>query len=49
MGNNLVCKVVGISIIRIKMHDGIVRTLTNVRHVPKLKKNLVSLRTLDSN
>ena len=49
MGNNLVYKVVGISIIRIKMHDGIVRTLTNVRHVPKLKKNLVSLRTLDSN
>ena len=27
----------------IKMHDGIVRTLTEVRHVLKLKKNLVSM------
>ena len=26
MGNNAVCKVVGIGAIKIKMHDGIVRT-----------------------
>ena len=31
------------------MHDGIVRTLSNVRHVPDLRKNLISLGTLDSN
>ncbi|KAK3010795.1 hypothetical protein RJ639_011899 [Escallonia herrerae] len=31
------------------MHDGIVRTLTDVRHVPELRKNLISLGTLDSN
>jgi len=31
------------------MHDGIVRTLSNVRHVPDLKKNLISLGTLDAN
>ena len=31
------------------MHDGIVRTLTDVRHVQELKNNLISLRTLDSN
>jgi len=30
------------------MHDGIVRTLIGVRHVPKLKKNLISLNALDS-
>ncbi|CAL9078946.1 unnamed protein product, partial [Musa textilis] len=30
------------------MHDGIVRTLTNVRHVPDLKKNLISLGTLEA-
>jgi len=48
MGNNMSCKVVGIGSIRIKMHDGVVRTLTNVRHIPDLKKNLISLGTLDS-
>jgi hypothetical protein len=30
------------------MFDGIVRTLIDVRHVPKLKKNLISLGVLDS-
>ncbi|KAK2997548.1 hypothetical protein RJ639_025571 [Escallonia herrerae] len=31
------------------MHDGIVRTLTDVMHVPELRKNLISLGTFDSN
>ena len=48
MGNNAACKVVGKGTVRIKMYDGIVRTLTDVRHVPDLKKNLISLGTLDS-
>ena len=30
------------------MFDGVIRTLTGVRHVPKLKKNLISLGVLDS-
>jgi hypothetical protein len=30
------------------MFDGIIRTLTDVRHVPELKKNLISLGVLDS-
>jgi hypothetical protein len=34
--------------IRIRMHDGIVRTLKNIQHIPDLKKNLISLGTLDS-
>ena len=38
IGNNVVYDVVGRGTIRIKMHDGIVRTLTNVRHVPDFKK-----------
>jgi hypothetical protein len=29
------------------MFDGVVRTLTNVSYVPDLKKNLISLGTLD--
>ena len=49
MGNNAACKVVGIGAIKIKMFDGIVRTLLDVKHVPELKKNLISLGTLDSN
>ncbi|KAK3034900.1 hypothetical protein RJ639_033263 [Escallonia herrerae] len=49
MGNNVACKVVGIGSIQIRMHDGIVRTLTDVRHVPELRKILISLGTLDSN
>ena len=31
-----------------QMHDKIVKTLTNVFHVPKLKKNLISIGALDS-
>ncbi|KAK3010846.1 hypothetical protein RJ639_011525 [Escallonia herrerae] len=49
MRNNVTCKVVGIGSIQIRMHDGIVRTLTDVRHVLELRKNLISLGTLDSN
>jgi hypothetical protein len=48
MGNDARCKVIGIGNIKVKMFDGVVRTLTNVRYVPDLKKNLISLRTLDS-
>ncbi|GJX80863.1 retrovirus-related pol polyprotein from transposon TNT 1-94 [Tanacetum coccineum] len=48
MGNDSPCKVVGIGTIRIKMHDGVVRTLSDVRHVPDLKKKLISLGVLDS-
>ena len=31
------------------MHDGVIRTLTNMRHIPDLKKNLISLGTLHVN
>ncbi|CAM6112875.1 unnamed protein product [Calypogeia fissa] len=30
------------------MFDGIVRTLTNIRHIPELKRNLISLGALDT-
>ena len=49
MENNLVCKVVGIATTKVKMFDNVVGTLKDVRHVPNLKKNLISLGTLDSN
>ncbi|GJX19222.1 retrovirus-related pol polyprotein from transposon TNT 1-94 [Tanacetum coccineum] len=35
--------------IQVKMHDGVVRTITGVQHVPNLKRNLISLSTLEAN
>lgn len=46
MQNDAACKVVGIGAIKIKMFNGVIRTLTEVRHVPNLKKNSISLGTL---
>jgi hypothetical protein len=47
MGNDFSCKIVGVGSVQIRMHDGSVRTLTDVRHVPELRNNLVSLGVLD--
>jgi hypothetical protein len=49
MGNGAHCKIIGTGNIKIKTFDGVVRTLCDVRHVPYVKKNLMSLGTLDSN
>ena len=48
MGNNASCKIASNGTVRIKMFDGVVKTLGNVRHVPDLKRNLILLSTLDS-
>ena len=48
MGDDSVSNVVGIDTVKVKMYDGAVRTLTNVRHVPKLKRGLISLRMVDN-
>ncbi|KAH9702699.1 hypothetical protein KPL70_010850 [Citrus sinensis] len=47
MGNNTMCKVVRLGTIRFKMFDGMIRELRDVRHIPDLKRNLISLGTLD--
>ena len=47
MGNDAICKVVRKGIIRLKMLDGIIKELVNVRHAPDLKRNLISLGMLD--
>ena len=49
MENNMPSKTIGIGSIKIEMHDSIIKTLSNVWYVPDLKKNLISLGTLDSN
>ncbi|GJZ35217.1 gag-pol polyprotein [Tanacetum coccineum] len=40
-------KIIGIGSIMVKMHDGTVHTIQDVRHVEGLKKNLLSLGQLD--
>ena len=47
MGNNQSCCVQGIGDISFKVHDNRIKMLTNVRYVPRLKRNIISLGTLD--
>ncbi|KAG8503986.1 hypothetical protein CXB51_002302 [Gossypium anomalum] len=48
MGNDNACKTVRIGSIQLKNQDGSTRVLTDVRYVPSLKKNLISLGALES-
>ena len=47
MGNDATCPVIGIGTMKIKMFDGVVRVLSIVRHVPGLRKILISLGVMD--
>jgi len=49
MGNNTECKVTGIDTVQIKTHDVVVRTLSKVRHIPNMTRNLISLDTFEAN
>ena len=49
MGNDAKCNVIGTGTVQIKTHDGIVRTLTNVCHIPDLKHSIISLGIINSN
>ncbi|KAL8166893.1 hypothetical protein V2J09_008392 [Rumex salicifolius] len=48
MGNNTQCKVLGKGDLNLRTHDGMIRTLTGVRYIPGLKRNLISLGTLEA-
>jgi hypothetical protein len=48
MGNDATCTIIGMGTIKIKMSNGVVRILEEVRHIPDMRKNLISLGTLDS-
>ena len=43
MGNDYALEIASIGTIKIKIHDGMVRTIQKVRHVKGPKKNLLSL------
>lgn len=47
-GSNEPCGIFGIGKVKIKILNGTVRTLGQVRHVPGINKNMISLSTLDS-
>ncbi|GFY87865.1 hypothetical protein Acr_05g0015040 [Actinidia rufa] len=48
MANNTSSRVVGRGSVRFRMADGRFVTLTEVRHVPNLRKNLISIGMLDA-
>ena len=45
--NNLDCKIAGIGTVSVKMYDGVTRDLKQVRFVPDLRRNLISLGIID--
>lgn len=47
MGNDQPCKIEGVGSVKICMFDGVNRTLTHVRFIPNMIKNLISLGVLD--
>ncbi|GJX63193.1 retrovirus-related pol polyprotein from transposon TNT 1-94 [Tanacetum coccineum] len=47
LGNNRACAIMGIGKVRVQMKDGLSFVLENVRYIPELKRNLISLGTLD--
>ncbi|KAM7494450.1 hypothetical protein LguiB_029059 [Lonicera macranthoides] len=48
LSNGNKCTVMGVGIVKIKMFDGVERTLGGVAYVPKLRKNIISISQLDS-
>ncbi|MBA0777450.1 hypothetical protein Gotri_005467 [Gossypium trilobum] len=48
MGNISSNKVIGIGTVKIRMHNWTVRTLLDVRYIPDLRRNFISLSILDS-
>ena len=41
-------KVASVGTLRVKMNDGVIKILTNVKYIPELKKNLIFLGYLES-
>ena len=42
------CNIEGIGTVQIKMFDGMVRELKEIRYVPQLKRNLISVGALEA-
>jgi len=46
MGNEASCHMMGVGSVMIRMFDGVIRTITDVRHVPDLRRRLISVGAL---
>ena len=46
LGDNRECKIRGIGKVRVQLKDGSSFVLHNVRYIPELKRNLISLGTV---
>ena len=46
MGDDRPCNLEGIGTVHVKMFNGMVRELKEVRYVPQLKRNLISVGVL---
>jgi hypothetical protein len=49
LGDDKACVITGIGHVKIAMDDSGVQTLNDVRYIPELRKNLISLVTLQAN
>ena len=49
LGNDKSCAITSIGTIKIQLHDGVDMILNDVRHIPDMRKNLISLGTLHAN
>lgn len=47
IGNDAMCRVVRIGNVKLKVYDGLIYELKQVRHVPVHKRNLISLDMMD--
>jgi len=47
MENDAACQMIGIGTVRIKMFDGVVKDLTDVRYIPQMKKNIISVGVVE--
>ena len=48
MGDDNTCKIKGIGSIKLRNDDGSTKIVRNVRYIPNMKKNLISLGALES-
>ena len=48
MGSDISCKILGIKSVKIRMYDGTVKTLAQVRSIPKLRNNVISMGVPDA-
>lgn len=46
MENNVCCRIIGKGLIRLKISNGMIRELHDVKHVLELKSNMISLGIL---